>query len=355
MKRHLLKGGILDFGCGHGKDTEELAQLGYSVDKYDKYHHPTFPKKRYTTVICHYVLNVVGTQDQSKILAEVSMLLAPGGKAYFTVRRDIFRPGIRIHKYHQRPTYQCNVILPFRSVLKTDHCEIYEYTKPLDKEIITETISVTALWKDNKIRYQKKEMPNSRTNKAIGLLHDLLKEEKCKFFIPSIEKRYKERRNSLRLRNYDYAQEGGYFITINVKNFRRVFGMVKNGEMYLNPLGEMVRNEWLNSSFRSNVTVEDVIVMPNHIHGIVVINYAKRKIKFENRKFRSPSMDISAVVRGFKSATTKKAKEMGFKLEGSLWHRNFHDVIIRDQERYENTVRYINNNPRKWGEKYCGK
>jgi diadenosine tetraphosphate (Ap4A) HIT family hydrolase len=58
---------------------------------------------------------------------DVSELLKPGGKAYFTVRRDIRHEGFRVHKIHQKPTYQCLVRLPYLSVLKTESCEIYEY------------------------------------------------------------------------------------------------------------------------------------------------------------------------------------------------------------------------------------
>ncbi|SFG94529.1 Diadenosine tetraphosphate (Ap4A) hydrolase [Algoriphagus hitonicola] len=123
----LLQGEILDFGCGFGKDVEILFQQGFSIEGYDKYYLPEYPKKRYDTIICFYVLNVLMPEEQSLVLMEISALLKPSGKAYFAVRRDLVYEGFRTHKIHQKPTYQTNVILPFQSIFKNDFCEIYEY------------------------------------------------------------------------------------------------------------------------------------------------------------------------------------------------------------------------------------
>ncbi|MBB3695939.1 class I SAM-dependent methyltransferase [Flammeovirga yaeyamensis] len=186
LEKGFLIGDVLDFGAGHGKDTQELNDKGLKVDQYDPHFSPVFPIKKYETIICHYVLNVLEKTDQSKVLAEVSMLLKQGGKAYFTVRRDLVKEGIRIHAIYKKPTYQCNVILPFPSLMKTKHCEIYEYTKPSDPWLITETISVAAVWENNKVQYKKKESVNARTGKAIELLKEVLGEERSQCFIPRI-------------------------------------------------------------------------------------------------------------------------------------------------------------------------
>ncbi|SDC97841.1 Diadenosine tetraphosphate (Ap4A) hydrolase [Algoriphagus faecimaris] len=123
----LLNGEILDFGCGFGKDVEILSQQGFSIEGYDRHYQPDYPKKRYDTIICFYVLNVLMPEEQSLVLMEISALLKPSGKAYFAVRRDLIYEGFRTHKIHQKPTYQTNVILPFKSVFKNEFCEIYEY------------------------------------------------------------------------------------------------------------------------------------------------------------------------------------------------------------------------------------
>lgn len=127
FEKGLLTDNVLDFGCGFGKDVEELKNKGISIDGYDPHYFPEYPTHKFDTIICIYVLNVLMGQDQATILFEISQLLKIGGKAYFVVRRDVTYPGFRIHKIHQEKTYQCNVILPFRSLLKTDSFEIYEY------------------------------------------------------------------------------------------------------------------------------------------------------------------------------------------------------------------------------------
>lgn len=127
LKRNLLIGEILDFGCGFGKDVELLKNKGFNVLGYDKHYFPEYPIKKFDTIICFYVLNVLMQEEQANVLMEVSQLLKPTGKAYFAVRRDIRFEGFRTHKIHQKPTYQCNVILNYRSIFKNENCEIYEY------------------------------------------------------------------------------------------------------------------------------------------------------------------------------------------------------------------------------------
>lgn len=127
MTRNLLKGEILDFGCGLGKDIEVLKNKGYNIQGYDKFHKPTYPKKKFDSIICLYVLNVLMPEEQAKVLIELSRLIKPTGKVYFAVRRDLKYEGFRTHKIHKKPTFQCNVKLPFNSILKNDFCEIYEY------------------------------------------------------------------------------------------------------------------------------------------------------------------------------------------------------------------------------------
>ncbi|GAB2617366.1 HIT domain-containing protein [Belliella aquatica] len=135
LEKGMLKGDILDFGCGFGKDVEILNEKGLSVTGYDKHYFPEFPKKQFDTVICFYVLNVLLPEEQAKVLMEVSSLLKPNGKAYFAVRRDLVYVGYRTHKIHQKPTFQCNVILPYPSCFKNDNCEIYEYIPINQREI----------------------------------------------------------------------------------------------------------------------------------------------------------------------------------------------------------------------------
>ncbi len=127
LNRNLLKGEVLDFGCGFGKDVELLKEKGINVTGYDKHYFPYYPSGKFDTILCFYVLNVVLQEEQATILMELSQLIKPTGRIYFAVRRDVRFEGFRTHKIHQKPTYQCNVKLPFDSIFKNEACEIYEY------------------------------------------------------------------------------------------------------------------------------------------------------------------------------------------------------------------------------------
>lgn len=127
LNKNLLKGEVLDFGCGFGNDVKVLKEKGINIDGYDKHYFPDYPTKRYDTIICFYVLNVLLPEEQATVLMELSQLIKPTGKVYIAVRRDIKYPGYRTHKIHQKKTYQCNVILNSKSIFKNDNCEIYEY------------------------------------------------------------------------------------------------------------------------------------------------------------------------------------------------------------------------------------
>lgn len=127
LNNNKLQGSILDFGCGLGFDVNDLKIKGFKIDGYDKYHRSDYPEKKYDTIICNYVLNVLQPDEQPEVFMSVSELLKPTGIAYFAVRRDIIYEGFRIHKIHKAPTYQCNVRLPFKSIFLNDNCEIYEY------------------------------------------------------------------------------------------------------------------------------------------------------------------------------------------------------------------------------------
>lgn len=127
LNQNLLQGKILDFGCGFGNDVKILRQKGCDITGYDPYYFPEYPDKKFDTIICFYVLNVLFAEEQANILMQVSHLLKAGGKAYYTVRRDIKKEGFREHYVHKKPTYQCIVKLPFASIYLDEHREVYEY------------------------------------------------------------------------------------------------------------------------------------------------------------------------------------------------------------------------------------
>lgn len=127
LQRGLIAGDVLDFGCGLGKDVEELRGKGISIEGYDPFYQPCLPQRQYDCILCFYVLNVLLPEEQMSVLMSVSSLLKPSGKAYFAVRRDLTKEGYRVHKVHNKLTYQCRVKLPFHSLFQNEFCEIYEY------------------------------------------------------------------------------------------------------------------------------------------------------------------------------------------------------------------------------------
>ncbi len=128
LQHNFIKGKILDFGCGYGFDTEELKRQGYDITGYDYHYFPKYPEGKYDTIICNYVLNVLEPYAQAEVLMEVSNLLSPNGKAFFAVRRDLTNEGYRLHAIHKQYTYQCNVKLPYESLVVNKSYEIYQYS-----------------------------------------------------------------------------------------------------------------------------------------------------------------------------------------------------------------------------------
>jgi len=125
------------------------------------------------------------------------------------------------------------------------------------------------------------------------------------------ERNTNHHRRSIRLKGYDYAQAGLYFITICVQDRVPLFGEIIDGKMALNTFGHIAWEEWLaTEKIRDNIALHEFIIMPDHIHGIIEIKFQKKDSQSENGKFKSPSQTIGAVIRGFKIATIKKIKDI---------------------------------------------
>lgn len=103
----LIKGTVLDYGCGRGADVRGLHELGYRIDGYDPHYQPVQPSSIYDTILCTFVLNVIEDDiERDRTLREMASLLWPSGTAYVTVRRDLERNG------HTRSgTWQGHIIL----------------------------------------------------------------------------------------------------------------------------------------------------------------------------------------------------------------------------------------------------
>ena len=127
LQHELLKGKILDFGCGFGFDTDELKRQGLDIVGYDYYYRPDYPIGQFDTIICNYVLNVLEPYAQAEVMMNISNLLKSTGTAFYAVRRDIEEEGFRLHAIHKQYTYQCNVKLPYQSLVCNSSYELYQY------------------------------------------------------------------------------------------------------------------------------------------------------------------------------------------------------------------------------------
>ena len=202
---------------------------------------------------------------------------------------------------------------------------------------------------------------------------------------------------SSRLQTYDYSGQGMYFITICTKFMQHFFGKIINdpltkiAKLQQTEIGEIAESEWYKSlEMRPdmNLDIGEFIVMPNHIHGIMIIgkneiNSGEMKLN-ENSKslgnlelnansesnslrtdamhrvstqstpqstpqsknaFAPQSKNLASIMRGYKSAVTTYARKNNIKFE---WHIRYHDHIIRNEEEFLRISNYIKNNPSKW-------
>ena len=153
-------------------------------------------------------------------------------------------------------------------------------------------------------------------------------------------------RRSIRLQGYDYAQAGAYFITLCTQGRARLFGRVTHGVVELTDIGRIVEEEWARTpAARLNVELDAYVVMPDHIHGILVITYRDDSVALleASSTLRSPARTIGAIVRGFKGAVVRRAGM-------AIWQRNYHEHIIRSEAALDRIRRYIVANPARWEE-----
>lgn len=172
----------------------------------------------------------------------------------------------------------------------------------------------------------------------------------------------KYRIKSARLAGYDYRNEGLYYVTICTKHRAHFFGECENGIMLLNDLGKMAEDIWLAiPSHFSNVSLDEFVIMPNHIHGIIIID---KKIEIERssvetynytslqmpknphfQNLSAPAKSLSTIIRAFKTVVTTESRKIN---PNFAWQPRFYDHIIRDAQSFTNIQNYIINNPTNW-------
>lgn len=171
------------------------------------------------------------------------------------------------------------------------------------------------------------------------------------------------RRRSIRLREYNYGQAGWYYVTVCAYGRQPLFGRIENGRVVLNELGWVVREEWLNTPrLRPNVALDYFIIMPDHLHGIIVIDNCRGDAMHRpGQSFGQSSGDhdratqrvaptlqsntIGSIVGQFKSVVTKRINQLRQAPTNPVWQRNYYEHIIRNEKSLAEIRQYIISNP----------
>ena len=166
----------------------------------------------------------------------------------------------------------------------------------------------------------------------------------------------KYRIETTRAQWWDYGVDAMYFITICTIEREHFFGEIVDGEMRLSSVGVIADVLWHEIPHHARyVRLGEFVVMPNHIHGILVIDKGEKASneREEERRFQHQGKaTISSVIGGYKSSVTKHANRLGYSF---AWQPSFYDHIIRNSQSYQRISDYIANNPFCWADDcYCG-
>ncbi len=178
---------------------------------------------------------------------------------------------------------------------------------------------------------------------------------------------------SIRLPNRNYAANGYYFVTICTHEKYYYFGNVIKGKMQLSSIGKIANKFWLEIPQHSKYTyLDEYVIMPNHIHGIIVIdnphnpsrdipnkpNKHSRDVAWNvptkddiykiMSKLSPKSGSLSAIIRSYKSAVTRWCRQNNY--HNFKWQPRFYEHIIRNDGSLDIIRKYIVNNPLKWSE-----
>ncbi len=172
----------------------------------------------------------------------------------------------------------------------------------------------------------------------------------------------------MRLKDYDYSQAGGYFITTVTQDRKHLFGEIVHGVMGLNEYGCVVIDEWLRTTgISESIELDEFIIMPNHFHGIVILhdktaseedgvgvtrrvdgNEEDRRVTLRVTPTKKTPLTLGTIVGQFKSRVTKRIRAMDEDSGIQVWQRYYYDHIIRDDDGFNRIREYIGYNPLSW-------
>jgi putative transposase len=171
------------------------------------------------------------------------------------------------------------------------------------------------------------------------------------------------RRKQMRLRGFDYSKEGFYFVTTDCNHMECHFGKIQRGKMILSDFGKIAYDEWLKLPSRfENVQLHVFQIMPNHMHGIIVITDGRGTAGNPNEldgelSRRAPTREgfqkpvkgsVPTIIRSYKSAVAYRINLMRRMQGVPVWQRNYWEHIIRNERDLQHKTNYIESNPILW-------
>ena len=164
----------------------------------------------------------------------------------------------------------------------------------------------------------------------------------------------KYRIKSIRFKDWDYSSNGAYYITICTKNRECLFGKIVHGKIILNDIGEIIKQCWYDlSNHYGNCTLDEFVIMPDHFHGIVIIDndhnhpIVEAGLKPASTNNNAKRHGLFEIVRGFKTFSSRKINKIQ-NLFYFQWQRDYFEHIIRNENELNRIREYIINNPSKW-------
>ena len=168
-----------------------------------------------------------------------------------------------------------------------------------------------------------------------------------------------QKRKNVRLKDYDYSQDGAYFITVCMENHNKLLSELRRGDhcgcpnVVLTQIGEIAEKTFDIIENSYSIVIDKYVIMPNHIHFILI-----KDSVCEGRATARVAPTVGGIVGAYKSIVAnewlKICKQNNEKM-GRLWQRNYHEHVIRNEEDYRIKWQYIDGNPLNWveDEYYC--
>ena len=163
-------------------------------------------------------------------------------------------------------------------------------------------------------------------------------------------------RRSIRLRHYDYSQNGAYFVTLCIQNRECLFGEITESRITLNEYGKVTTNSWNWLSERyAAVDLDAWIVMPNHLHGVILFSEGAGNGLGLGGSRTAPTKEetrkpLGRVIGAFKTVSTKRINELRSTPTVPVWQRNYYEHVIRNDNDLARIREYIADNPAGWAD-----